>query len=149
MIPSVTISARGEERLRSGHPWIYRADVKEAAAGAGNRVIVRSARGGRPLGSAFYSDRSQIALRMLTRGDVPADDALIMKRIENAIAFRRTLALDATAFRLVHGEADLLPSIVVDQYADCLVVQTLSQGADALLSFVVSVLQDVMQPRGI
>jgi 23S rRNA (cytosine1962-C5)-methyltransferase len=149
MIPSVTISARGEERLRSGHPWIYRSDIKEVSAGAGDRVLVRSARGGRPLGSAFYSDRSQIALRMLTRGDAPADDATMRRRIENAIAFRQTLAIDATAFRLVHGEADLLPSIVVDRYGEYLVVQTLSQGAQAALQLVVSVLQDVVAPKGI
>jgi len=149
MIPGVTISARGEERLRSGHPWIYRTDLKETSASAGDRVIVRSARGGRPLGSAFYSDRSQIALRMLTRGDTFADDALIRKRIEAALAFRQTLAIDATAVRLVHGEADLLPSIVVDRYGDYLVVQTLSQGADVLLPLVVSALQDLASPKGI
>jgi len=149
MVPSVTISARGEERLRSGHPWIYRADVKDAAAGPGDRVVVRSMRGGRPLGSAFYSNRSQIALRMLTRGDTPADDGLIRKRIEDALAFRRTLGIDATAYRLVHGEADLLPSIVVDRYGDYLVVQTLSQGADALLPLIVSLLQEVAQPKGV
>src|ERR1041384_6196431 len=88
-VPTVTISARGEERIHSGHPWIYRADVKHADAGPGDRVIVRSQRGGRPLGSAFYSDKSQIALRMLTRGEAPADDALIRKRVEDAVAFRR------------------------------------------------------------
>src|SRR5215470_9330419 len=129
MIPTVTISARGEGRLQSGHPWIYRTEIKDATAAGGARVLVRSARGGRPLGSAFYSDRSQIALRMLTRGDVPAADALIRQRIESALAFRQSLAIDATAFRLVHGEADLLPSIIVDRYGDYLVVQTLSQGA--------------------
>ncbi len=141
--PTVIISSRGEERLRSGHPWIYRADIKDVAAGPGDRVVVRSARGGRPLGSAFYSDRSQIALRMLTRGEAPADDALIRKRIEAALAFRQTLGIDATAYRLIHGEGDLLPSIVVDRYGDYLVVQTLSQGADVLLPLIVSVLQDL------
>jgi 23S rRNA (cytosine1962-C5)-methyltransferase len=149
MVRSVTISARGEERLRSGHPWIYRTDIKDVAAGAGDRVVVRSARGGRPLGSAFYSDRSQIALRMLTRGEAPADDALIRKRVEAALAFRRSLEIDATAYRLIHGEADLLPSIVVDRYGDYLVVQTLSQGADALQPLVVRVLQEAVQPKGI
>src|SRR3954471_9299245 len=140
LTPTVTISARGEERLRSGHPWIYRSDVKASTAAAGDRVVVQSARGGPPLGVAFYSDRSQIALRMLTAGDAPADDALIRKRIENAVAFRTMLAIDATAYRLVHGEADLLPSIVVDRYGDYLVVQTLSQGADRILALVVATL---------
>jgi len=148
MIPSVTVSPRGEDRLRSGHPWIYRADVSAVRAEGGDRVLVRGPRG-RTLGHAFYSDRSQIALRILTRGDEPADDALVRRRIEEAIAFRQTLAIDATAWRLVHGEADLLPSLIVDRYDDCLVVQTLSQGADRLLSFVVSVLQDTLRPRGI
>jgi len=149
LIPTVTISARGEERIRSGHPWIYRADVKHVTAGPGDRVVVKSLRGGRPLGSAFYSDKSQIALRMLTRGEAPADDALVRKRIEDAVAFRQALGIDATAYRLIHGEADLLPSIVVDRYGDYVVVQALSQGADQALPLVVSVLQDVLQPKGI
>jgi 23S rRNA (cytosine1962-C5)-methyltransferase len=149
LTPTVTISARGEERLRSGHPWIYRSDIKAVAASAGDRVIVQSSRGGRPLGMAFFSDRSQIALRMLTRGDAAADDALIRKRIADAIAFRRGLGIDATAYRLIHGEADLLPSIVADRYGDYLVVQTLSQGADRLLPLVTATLQDILQPRGV
>jgi 23S rRNA (cytosine1962-C5)-methyltransferase len=149
LVPTVTISARGEERLRSGHPWIYRSDVKAADASPGDRVVVRSARGGKPLGAAFYSDRSQIVLRMLTRGETPADDALFRKRIADAVAFRRSLAIDATAYRLIHGEADLLPSIVVDRYDDYLVVQTLSQGADRVLPLVAASLQEVLEPKGI
>ena len=148
MIPSVTISQRGEDRLRSGHPWIYRADVVDVRADGGDRVLVRGPRG-RTLGHAFYSDKSQITLRILTRGEQPADDALVRRRIEQAIAFRQLLAIDATAWRVVHGEADLLPSLIVDRYGDWLVVQTLSQGADRLLPLVVSVLQDTLQPRGI
>jgi 23S rRNA (cytosine1962-C5)-methyltransferase len=148
MIPSVSISSRGEDRLMSGHPWIYRADVADVHADAGDRVLVRGPRG-RTLGHAFYSDKSQITLRILTRGEQPADDALVRRRIEEAIAFRQLLAIDATAWRVVHGEADLLPSLIVDRYDDWLVVQTLSQGADRLLPLVVSVLQDTLQPRGI
>src|SRR5438876_1142154 len=68
MFPVVTISARGDERLRSGHPWIYRADVIDAQAAAGDRVLVRGPRG-RTLGHALFSDRSQISLRMLAYGD--------------------------------------------------------------------------------
>jgi 23S rRNA (cytosine1962-C5)-methyltransferase len=148
MIPSATISQRGEDRLRSGHPWIYRADVVDVRAEGGDRVLVRGPRG-RTLGHAFYSDQSQITLRILTRGEQPADDALVRRRIEEAIAFRQLLAIDATAWRMIHGEADLLPSLIVDRYADWLVVQTLSQGADRLLPLVVSVLQDRLRPRGI
>jgi 23S rRNA (cytosine1962-C5)-methyltransferase len=86
---------------------------------------------------------------MLTRGDDAADDALIRRRIEAAIAFRQTLAIDASACRLIHGEADLLPSLVVDRYGDYLVVQTMSQGTDRLMPLIVSTLRDIARPAGI
>jgi 23S rRNA (cytosine1962-C5)-methyltransferase len=146
---SVVITARGEERLRGGHPWIYRADVADARAQPGDIVVVQSRRGGRPLGSALYSDRSQIALRMLAYGDRVADETLVRERIDAAVAFRRSLEIDATAYRLVHGEADLLPSLVVDRYGDYLVVQALSQGTDRLLPAVVRTLEALLHPKGI
>src|SRR6185437_16183630 len=151
MPPTVVVSARGEERLRGGHPWVYRADVGDVHAAAGDRVVVRSARG-RVLGHAMFSDRSQIAIRMLAWGALdgdPADDALIRRRIEAAIAFRESLAIDATAYRLIHGEADLLPSLVVDRYGDHLVVQALSQGMDRLLPAIASIFVDFLKPAGI
>lgn len=148
MNPTVTISVRGEQRLRGGHPWIYRSDINEAAAGPGDIVSVRNVKG-RVLGSALYSDRSQIAIRMLTYGERIADEALIASRIESAIAFREALAIDGTAYRLVHGEADLLPSLVVDRYGDHLVVQALSQGMDRLLPAVVRTLAARLNPKGI
>jgi 23S rRNA (cytosine1962-C5)-methyltransferase len=148
MIPTVVISGRGEQRIRSGHLWIYRADVADVRAEAGDRVVVRSPRG-RTLGHALFSDRSQIALRLLTYGEEPADDALIRRRVEAALEFRQSLQIDATAFRLVHGEGDLLPSLIVDRYGDCLVVQALSQGMDRLLPVVVSTLQELVHPGGI
>jgi 23S rRNA (cytosine1962-C5)-methyltransferase len=148
MAPIVVISGRGEERLRGGHPWIYRADVADARAAAGDIVQVRSPRG-QPLGSALFSDRSQITLRMLSYGEQAADQALVRRRLETAIAFRESLAIDATAFRLVHGEADLLPSLIVDRYGEYLVVQALSQGMDRMLPEIVSILTDLLHPRGI
>ena len=86
---------------------------------------------------------------MLTHGEQPADDALMRRRLEAAIAFRESLGIDATAYRLVHGEADLLPSLIVDRYGDYLVVQALSQGMDRLLPAVVAALNELLQPRGI
>jgi 23S rRNA (cytosine1962-C5)-methyltransferase len=148
MIPTVIISSRGEDRLRGGHPWIYRADVADVRAEAGDIVQVRSPRG-QILGAALFSDRSQITLRMLSYGEQAADAALLRRRIEGAIAFRASLAIDATAYRLVHGEADLLPSLIVDRYGDYLVVQALSQGMDRLLPTVVATLTELLQPRGI
>ena len=152
MTPSATISARGEDRLRSGHLWIYRADVTAVHAAGGDVVTVRGPRG-RAIGRALFSDRSQIALRLLSF-DASADGtedvtALIRQRLESAIAFRAALGIDATAYRVVHGEADLLPSLIVDRYGDCLVVQALSQGMDRLLSAVLAALGDLLHPRGI
>src|SRR5262245_46257215 len=148
MSPAVVVSSRGAERIESGHPWIYRTDLVDVSAAAGDRVVVRGPRG-RTLGSALYSDRSQIALRMLTDGEHPADDELIANRLRAAVSFREKLGIDATAYRLVHGEADLLPSLVVDRYADYLVIQALSQGSDRLTPLVVSTLNEMCGPRGI
>lgn len=148
MNPSVVISPRGERRIESGHPWIYRGDVVDARAEPGDLVLVRSVRG-RPLGSALFSDRSQIAVRMLTFGEMPPDDDWLRKRLDAAFAFRAALDIDATAYRLVHGEGDLLPSLIVDRYGDYLVVQALSQGMDRLTPAIVAMLQELAMPRGI
>jgi 23S rRNA (cytosine1962-C5)-methyltransferase len=148
MTPTVVISARGEQRLRGGHPWIYRGDVADAQASAGDIVAVQNPRG-RLLGSALYSDRSLIAVRVLAYGEQRADEALIRSRLESAMRFRSSLAINASAYRVVHGEADLLPSLIVDRYGDYLVVQTLSQGMDRLLPVVVNALNEQLRPRGI
>jgi 23S rRNA (cytosine1962-C5)-methyltransferase len=147
-MPTVTISARGEERVRGGHPWIYRADVVEAQASAGDVVRVIAPRG-KTVGHALYSDRSQIAIRFLTRGEAAPPADLWRTRIEAAVAYRRGLAIDADACRLVHGEADLLPALIVDRYADYLVVQTLSQAVDRRLPELCDILVSLLQPRGI
>ncbi len=146
--PAVIVSARAEQRLRSGHPWIYRTDVVDASATGGDIVTVIGPRD-RVLGPALFSDQSQITLRMVTRGDAVMDQTLLAARIDSAIGFRESLALDATACRLIHGEADLLPSLVVDRYGQHLVVQALSQGMDRLLPVVVSHLQARLPPAGI
>ena len=84
---------------------------------------------------------------MLSYGEPPADDALLRRRIQAAIGFRETLGIDATAYRLIHGEADLLPSLIVDRYGDYLVVQALSQGMDRLLPQVIGRPQRICNGR--
>ena len=147
-MPTVTVSRRAEERVQSGHPWIYRSDVVKADATAGDTVRVIAPRG-RTLGDALYSDRSEISLRMLTRGETRADRDLWRVRLLQAIQFRASLNIDATAYRLVHGEADLMPSFVVDRYGDYLVLQALSQGIDRLLPDLTELLEELLAPRGI
>ena len=145
---SVVVSARGEQRIRAGHPWIYRADIVDVQAAGGDVVEVIGPRR-RTVGHALFSDRSQISLRMLTRGEAIFDDSILRARLERAIRFRETLALEADAYRLVHAEADLLPSLIVDRYGSCLVVQALSQGMDRLLPIVIGQLAELVGPTGI
>ena len=148
MQPTVVVSERAEERIQAGHLWIYKSDVLEVQAAPGDTVTVLGARR-RPVGQALFSDRSQISLRLLSHGAEPADAALWRRRLESAIAFRQSLALDATAYRLVHAEGDLLPSLIVDRYGDYLVLQSLSQGVERLLPTITAILADLVAPRGI
>jgi 23S rRNA (cytosine1962-C5)-methyltransferase len=145
---TVAITHRGEERVRSGHPWIYKSDVAQVDAQGGDTVRVVGTRG-RTVGQALYSDRSEISLRLLTRGAEAADLTLWRSRLRQAIRFRASLDIDATAYRLVHGEADLLPSLIVDCYGDYLVLQALSQGVDRLLPDLTGLLIELLQPAGI
>jgi 23S rRNA (cytosine1962-C5)-methyltransferase len=144
----VTISRRGEERIRRGHLWIYRSDVVRAEAEPGSTVRVIGPRD-RRLGHALFSSRSEIALRLLTRSEAVPTLETWRARIEQAVAYRRSLGIDATAYRVIHAEADLLPSLIVDRYADHLVVQTLSQGTDRLLPEITRLLVETLQPLGI
>jgi 23S rRNA (cytosine1962-C5)-methyltransferase len=146
--PAVVISRRGEERIRRGHPWIYRSDVLSATAAPGDLVAVVGGRD-RRLGEALWSARSQIALRMMSVGDDAPGESVWRHRLAAAIAFRDLLHIDATTYRVVHGEADRLPSLVVDKYGDYLVVQALSQGTDRRLPELTQALVELMSPKGI
>src|SRR5512140_2487383 len=148
MNAAVTVSRRGEERIRAGHPWVYRSDVAESGAATGDVVRVTTARG-RTLGSAFCSDQSEIAIRMIARDERAIDEAFWRARLEQAIAYRAELDIDATAYRLVHGEGDLLPSLVVDRYGEHLVLQALSQATDRLTPTFVRLLVELLAPAGI
>jgi 23S rRNA (cytosine1962-C5)-methyltransferase len=147
-MPAVTIKPRGEDRVQSGHPWIYKSDVAKIDARGGDTVRVIGSRN-RVLGHALYSDRSEIALRFITHDHTPIDSSLWRRRLAQAIQFRETLDLDATAYRIVHGEADLLPSLIVDRYGDYLVLQALSQGVDRLVPVLTELLVELAHPAGI
>jgi 23S rRNA (cytosine1962-C5)-methyltransferase len=148
MDSTITISPRGEERIQNGHFWIYRTDVAAGSASAGEVVRIVGQRG-RFLAKALYSDRSQITLRVLTQRDVPIDRAFWRARLEQAIRFRDQMKIDATAYRVVHGEGDLIPSFVVDRYGEYLVLQSLSQGTDRLQPQFVEILSELLQPAGV
>lgn len=144
----VKISRRGADRVRSGHLWVYRSDVRSADAEPGDVVRV-SDENGNFLGAAFFSSRSQITVRLLTRDDVPINREFFAARIRAALEYRRVVVENSDCYRLIYGESDLLPSIVVDRYADYLVVQTLSQGADKRKDELTSLLVETLSPKGI
>jgi len=148
-LPSVTISARGVERIVTGHPWIYRADLAPATQAEPGSIVRVVDRKNRYWGQAHYSSKSQIALRMLTREDRPFDRAFLAARIASAAAYRAQISGGAEAYRLVAAEGDLLPSLTIDRYGGCLVMQTLSQGMENLKTMVVEILQEQFSPVSI
>ena len=131
--PAATITRRASDRLRAGHPWVYLSDIESLTPAigadsipAGSLSSVLDTRG-IPLGTALYSDTSQIALRLvsenksLTRQQYLDD---VRERVEKALKMRENL----TACRLIFSEADQLPGIVVDRYNDLVIMQLLTQG---------------------
>lgn len=146
----VVVTKRGAERVRSqGHLWIYRSDVADALdAAPGSVVRVRDERG-RFVGRAFYSDRSEISLRILTTKDESVDREWWRMRLREAARRRERLKQDTNAYRLIYSEGDLLSSLIVDVYHDVLVMQTLSQGADAIKGMLVELLVEEVAPRAI
>ena len=146
--PTVSITKRGVERLGFGHPWIYRSDVI-TPAGLESGVVRLIDQKKRFHGQALYSHQSQIALRFLTREERPFDAAFLAERIRAAAEFRKKVAAGAEAYRLVASEGDLLPSLIIDRYGDCFVIQTLSQGMERFKSSVVEILQREFAPRSI
>ena len=149
MESDITVTRRGAERARAGHLWIYRSDVREAGQSVGGAVVrVRDERG-RFVGRALWSDRSEIALRLLTTKNEPVDREWWRRRLRAAAARRAGLEPEADAFRLVYSEGDLLPSLIIDRYGDVLVLQTLSQGTEALKSLLVELLAEEFAPRAI
>jgi 23S rRNA (cytosine1962-C5)-methyltransferase len=146
---TTTVSTRGARRWTAGHPWIYRSDVvdpPDADAGAVRVVDQR----GKPLGIALWSPQSEISLRLLDRNaDAQIDADWWHRALAMAIARRRPLADSATAYRLVHGEGDLIPSLIVDRYDRWVVVQLMSAGLERFRSEIVRALVELVDPAGI
>ncbi len=147
--PSVVVTRRGSDRISSGHPWIFRSDLARPPSLPGGEVVRVLDERGRCRGTAFYSSKSQIALRMLAREDVECDRAFFLRRLASAKALREQAFPQSDAWRAAHGEADLIPGLVVDRYGDCLVVQLLSQGTDARRALFTSILEELYRPKSI
>jgi len=144
---TVKVNKRGADRVRGGHLWIYRSDIVDVAAEGGSIVRVIDERGNL-VGQALYSDASQIALRFLTQRNEEIDRGWWRRKIVEAAA-RRKISPDTNAYRLIYSEGDLLPSLIVDVYNDVLVLQTLSQGMDALKPLLTEILIEEFKPRAV
>jgi 23S rRNA (cytosine1962-C5)-methyltransferase len=145
VLPAAVVTRRGAARWREGHPWIFASDVTSAPEEPG-LVAVRDQRG-KFAGQALCSPRSEIRLRLLERTDRPVDRTWWIEQITWAL--RRREGLDATAYRVVHGEGDGLPSLVVDRYDRYAVVQLLSAGLETMRGEILEALETVLRPEGI
>jgi 23S rRNA (cytosine1962-C5)-methyltransferase len=142
------ISPKAVGRLQAGHLWIYRSDVLACEADPGSIVSVKD-RKGRVYGRAFYSSNSLITLRLITQEDRSIDKEFWRQRIEQAARLRQQVVRDSEVFRMVHGEGDWMPSIIVDRYGEVLSIQTLSQGAEQVKPVLKELLLELFQPEAI
>ena len=147
--PTVTVTQKGAARARAGHPWIFRADVSnppELPSGA--EVRIADARGNF-IARGYWAVRSPIALRVLSRQDSELDDAFLRGRLQRALERRRALFPGADAFRLAHGEADLLPGYFADWYNGVVAVQHLAEWAEVRRSDLARMLAELTGARAV
>jgi 23S rRNA (cytosine1962-C5)-methyltransferase len=147
---AITVSSRGAARWTAGHPWVFASDVITVAKGVDAGAVMVKTERGRPLGWALYSPQSEIALRLLDRDpDAEINGDWWRSRLAASAARRASLADVATAYRLVHGEADGCPSLVVDRYYHWLVVQLSSAGVERYRAEIVQALHEITGAAGI
>jgi 23S rRNA (cytosine1962-C5)-methyltransferase len=139
------VTPKGAARWLVGHPWIYRSDTLDEPADPG-LVRVTDQRG-KFLGQALYSPTSEIRLRLLEPTEAPVDPSWWVGRLAGCLTQRA--GIDASAYRVVHGEGDGLPSLVVDRYDRWAVVQLLSAGLETMRGAILDAIREVLQPEGI
>jgi 23S rRNA (cytosine1962-C5)-methyltransferase len=140
-----------EAPVRGGHPWIFSGAIADGLVGAepGDPVRVETA-SGRFVAAGYANPRTPIAVRVLTLDDEPVDASLVWRRVDEAVALRAaTLPEGLSAHRVLNGEGDRMPGMVVDRYGDFLVCQLLTAGAARLGPALVDALRERLAPRGI
>jgi 23S rRNA (cytosine1962-C5)-methyltransferase len=139
-----------DRRVRGGHPWIFSNEVAtlEGAPAPGDLVEVADVRGAF-LGRAYYNPQSLICARLVTRKRDEVDADLFVKRLERAVRLREAVLPGESALRVVYGESDFLPGLVVDRYGDYLAVQVLTLGMELRQDLVREALERVFAPRGV
>jgi 23S rRNA (cytosine1962-C5)-methyltransferase len=145
----VRLTAKGLRWRRTGHPWVYRNDLESLPEIPAGALVTVSDPGGRFLGQALYSAASRIALRMVTEGDEPVDRNFWEGRLKRALDYRRQVVADTDACRLIYGEADGFPGLVVDSYAGHLAIQTLHPGMEQRLPEILELLVAHLSPTSV
>ena len=145
----VTVSKKGADRVRSGHLWVYRSDVLDRGDAAGGSVVDVRDKQDNFVGQALFSDKSEISLRLLTTSNEPVHRDWWLRRIREAAARRSHIEPETNAYRMVYSEGDLLPSLIVDRYDSVLVLQTLSQGTEALKPLLLELLVEEFAPSAV
>lgn len=145
-MPTVVLHPKKEQRVYSGHPWVFRSDIDrvEGPCQDGDVVRVVSSRG-RFLAMAVYNPRSQISLRILSRKEEPIDSAFIHRQVKTAIDYRRTFA-DLNSCRLLFAESDGLPAVIADKFGDIVVLQVLCLGMEQFKQDIVDALVEEVHP---
>src|SRR5262245_16994279 len=139
-----------DARIRGGHPWIYRSDVARLdGMWRDDEALTVCDADGVVLGRGFYNPRPQIVCRLVTRHDEPVDDALLRRRLEAAWGFRGSLGYDGDACRVVFGEGDALPGLVVDRYGEVLALQALTRGIAARVGRLAELAAEVTGARAV
>lgn len=148
--PRLVLRRNQDRRVRGGHPWIFSNEVLrvDGAPADGDLVEVTDVRGAY-LGRAYSNRRSLICARILTRGRDTIDEAFFAHRIERALRLRETALPGETAFRVVYGESDQLPGLVIDRYGDWLAVQVLTLGIETRADLVRGAIERTLRPRGV
>ena len=142
---------RGEGRsFKAGGPWIYDNEIGEILSDPADGDIVRiEDYNGYPLGVGFLNRASTIAVRVLSRkADTVIDEAFLESRVRAAWQYRKD-TVDTSSCRIIFGEADFLPGLVVDKFSDVLVVESLALGIDKLKSTILKLLVDILVEDGI
>lgn len=146
----VILRNKEERRILGGHPWVFSNEIRETKGSPTiGDVVELIAASGKSLGIGFYNPHSLITFRLLSQTIEEIDENFFSKRISQALALRRMLYPESETFRLVYGESDFLPGLIIDKYDDCLSVQTHSYGMDALLTQICTVLETMFHPKGI
>ncbi len=144
---SITLKKHEDRRITDGHLWVFSNEIAEVTGepAAGDVVKVRM-HGGKPIGSGFYNPHSLIACRVLTTADEEIDAAFFERRIATALALRRKIYPSSESCRVVHGESDYLPGLIIDRFNDIVAVQTFSSGMDARQAIICDVLETLLEP---